>query len=591
MNPANLSNNTASTKPKSKSPKSSKSSKKSSKTESKSVANDNPSIVDVIGFDSDTSTIQEGNTDAFLSDIDDNIAEPVDNWGPIESDADNINNSDIQIVSDIKSVDNQFQNKNLYSPEAGAERLSQLPPGVELGFTYLNEIDIFRAFIEYMKSKCTIVNAEYDIYDVNRMWHNMVLNYCVLFYKQHFNHDMYDTNADYNKRRCPKEISEYFEKTRIVDILQTFVDSNQKKGNDTKDPQYQQKYYNYVDLLRKCTGTWKPRFINHSNTSTDTNAIKPSINQPSDGQRILHKSSVDTTQSHKMRENVPNAAPVAINRTEHTNVNQGNQDNQNSSKLVKNVRIPLQNNQAAQSTTCFEHDTNANTDQNQTKSQYQPNTWQSNDKYKVKSNFQKEPAHDGAKGEYQRNAATVSDVHSRAAHLDRVSSASADGTRLDRISDVPNRAAHLDRVTPKPDYNEDSIPKTEYPRETLSINGYTSNFRPTRAPIHYPNYDNASTELPQPHPHIVPTRKPSHNAGPSRGFGQDASNYVDPNQSYQQYQDQGYVARGGGYNGYTTNRAPIRGQYRGPNRGPMRGQGNYTGNYYQGSYPNNYNQK
>lgn len=134
---------------------------------------------------------------------------------------------------------------------------------------------IFNLFLIELKNKCDVLQSSQEPHSYERMWTQIVYSICMNFKREHFNY----------KFKSPQHVSPkltvWFQ-TDIVKVLQTFVDISQQNGysakqslmklretsksQDTKDIHYlqehfdklQNRYHDYVDLLKRCIGTWKP---------------------------------------------------------------------------------------------------------------------------------------------------------------------------------------------------------------------------------------------------------------------------------------------------------------------------------------------
>jgi len=162
------------------------------------------------------------------------------------------------------------------SPESGAERLKQLPQKV-CDFYHLVPIETaFNAFLKSLRNRCADCKTTHDKFSYEKMWMSMVFSICM-----DFRRDVFQSKSD-DMDQTPVEIRDWMDQTGIIEILQTFIDVAQQNGHEAKNElakqeentesknqrhtdniksrcsALQNRYHSFVDLYRRCTGTWKP---------------------------------------------------------------------------------------------------------------------------------------------------------------------------------------------------------------------------------------------------------------------------------------------------------------------------------------------
>ena len=165
------------------------------------------------------------------------------------------------------------------SPEAGAERLENLPPGVLDSMRRMRVPQCFSMLIDELKSRCQTLRSDRDMIDFERMWTHMVLNNCQVFRLEHFK------ERPDPLEQAPTSLCDFMASSSVVCLLQTFNDLTQQDGfkakqnlnaltdenstrrvterqlDDARDRcrELQQLYRDCVRLFQMCTGTWRPR--------------------------------------------------------------------------------------------------------------------------------------------------------------------------------------------------------------------------------------------------------------------------------------------------------------------------------------------
>lgn len=196
-----------------------------------------------------------------------------------------------QVIDEVEE-----ETKKFTSPEAGAERLSKLDPEILDALKLMTEDDIFSLFLSELKNKCNFLQSSQDSFSHERMWTQIVFSICMNFKREHF-------HSKVKLSHVPPKITAWFKDTNVVSILQTFVDISQQNGyaakqvlmklretdprsskhQDTKELHLtqerfellQNRYHDYVDLLKRCTGTWKPQKLRHPKHMKPSSDCRP----------------------------------------------------------------------------------------------------------------------------------------------------------------------------------------------------------------------------------------------------------------------------------------------------------------------------
>lgn len=194
-------------------------------------------------------------------------------YDDVDEDIDDDSNDD---QSDGSDSDKETDRINFSSPEAAAERLEKIPSQVLDDFKNINMNSMFHSYILELHKRCNDLRDNEDSYSYKRMWIQGTLTVCNDFYH----------NILYSKDiilgEDPEAFKAYMKERTEVEILQLFIDVSQRVGfsvrkelklatsegsKSTKKEidalhkrcvESRRRYYSFVRLFKKCTGSWKP---------------------------------------------------------------------------------------------------------------------------------------------------------------------------------------------------------------------------------------------------------------------------------------------------------------------------------------------
>ncbi|AHA45287.1 hypothetical protein HIRU_S381 [Hirudovirus strain Sangsue] len=162
----------------------------------------------------------------------------------------------------------------MYSPEAGADRLSKLSQSMLDEIRKLGYDTIFRKFVDELNSDLQSQNIQKESFeDFESKWHRIVNTICNQFYRKNFGTPYEQrgrSSTRFGQNSSPNmssELTTFIQETPVLQIIQVFIDMLQQDGNyngkqnvDEEQIRYSRfMYRSFVTLYHKCNGTWKPQ--------------------------------------------------------------------------------------------------------------------------------------------------------------------------------------------------------------------------------------------------------------------------------------------------------------------------------------------
>ncbi len=294
------------------------------------------------------------------------------------------NTNDDLVVEDFNQNDQHSDNNNnnpgqkFSSPEASALRLSKLPLNVLSVMRMSNEEIIFDAFISELKFRCNDHKNRLDKYALERMWTQMVFSICMNFRHEHFH------GKSHSLENISPDFLQFMRNSNIIDLLQVLVDVAQQSGFQAKDilmtfennkdsgitqkdyneaknrwNSLQQHYHDYVDLFRRCTGTWRPSKNQKSFANSGTNQNQFIKSTPI--QCVNPSSNTNASQRNYPNQNSNNHRYSNNQYPNNRHSNNQNSNNQNSNDQRQfNQNDQRQNNQYYQNNRYNQNNQNSN---------------------------------------------------------------------------------------------------------------------------------------------------------------------------------------------------------------------------------------
>lgn len=271
-------------------------------------------------------------------------------------------NENTEIIDSDTSINitntDETQNKKFSSSEASIERLSKLSDEVinEFKLWSRNFDSIFNIFIAEIRTRCIEYKTTRDHHDTERMWMQIVFSMCMSFRYDHNLRPKQYTETEFNN------INKYMKTASVIDLLQIFIDITQQNCHNVKqiinshdnnslqtdsdelkynESMLQQLYHDFVDLYRRCTGTWKPLKTYGPNTNEPNTKISYDKNRR---ERKFYKTNPfydNTEDKYPVQNNNGRPRPKHF---ESATINQQSQINKQRFQGLQNNQFPKQEN-------------------------------------------------------------------------------------------------------------------------------------------------------------------------------------------------------------------------------------------------------
>ena len=176
---------------------------------------------------------------------------------------------------------NQDSNNEHYkfqNIESTNERINKIPSDVLKEIKICGMKTFFGIFLKKLNTICIALEKTLDVLDTQRMWTNIVYNMCVSFNNEYLRDEM----ERFDRIENIATVYDYVQSISIFDSLQLLVDLARQnchdsrydlddistKQNITRQEFYDVEtryylmrdlYFDFMELYRHCTGTWKPK--------------------------------------------------------------------------------------------------------------------------------------------------------------------------------------------------------------------------------------------------------------------------------------------------------------------------------------------